>query len=123
MRIGFIVPTELESANLHKLNAHVTCAAKELVFSKDCEGKEDSISITAPEGFSYRSPSVEFDIPIRKLPALAFSCGKEFELYHKDELYYFYPESEPNQVARWALIVDLLNERQTAQPSEGGTQP
>ena len=36
------------------LYAHITCAAKELVFNKDCEGKEDSISITAPEGFSYR---------------------------------------------------------------------
>lgn len=34
--------------------AHITCAAKELVFRKDCEGKEDSIFITAPEGFSYR---------------------------------------------------------------------
>ncbi len=71
-------------------------------------------SLTA-EGFSYRSPSVEFDVPIGKLPALAFSCGQEFELYHKDELYYFYPESEPKQVARWALIVDLLNEHKTAE--------
>ena len=34
--------------------AHVTCVPKELVFKKDCEGEEDSISITAPEGFSYR---------------------------------------------------------------------
>ena len=34
--------------------AHVTCASKELVFKKDCEDEEDSISITAPEGFSYR---------------------------------------------------------------------
>lgn len=34
--------------------AHVTCAPKELVFRKDCEGEEDSIFITAPEGFSYR---------------------------------------------------------------------
>ncbi|MCR4664693.1 MAG: T9SS type A sorting domain-containing protein [Paludibacteraceae bacterium] len=34
--------------------AHIACAPKELVFSKDCEGKEDSIFITAPEGFSYR---------------------------------------------------------------------
>ena len=49
MRIGFIVPTELESANLHKLNAHVTCAgfgagktaacaaAARLIFDKHCD--------------------------------------------------------------------------------------
>ena len=43
--------TERHEAHMY---AHVTCAAKELVFSKDCEGKEDSITITAPEGFSYR---------------------------------------------------------------------
>ncbi len=36
------------------LYAHITCAPKELVFHKDCEGTEDNITITAPEGFSYR---------------------------------------------------------------------
>lgn len=37
-----------------RMYAHITCAPKELVFRKDCEGKEDSVFITAPEGFSYR---------------------------------------------------------------------
>lgn len=49
MRIGFIVPTDLESANLHKLNEHVTCAgagagktaacaaAAKLIFEKHCD--------------------------------------------------------------------------------------
>ena len=40
--------------HLGRMYAHVTCAPKELVFRKDCEGKEDSVFITAPEGFSYR---------------------------------------------------------------------
>lgn len=61
-------------------------------------------------GFRYVSDSVDFSIALDDLPALAFSCGEEFELYHKDELYYFYPKEQPNQVARWALLVDLLNE-------------
>ena len=61
--------------------------------------------------FSYRSEKTSFDIPTEKLPALAFSCGKEFELYHDGELYYFYPLEQPRQVARWALAVDLLAER------------
>ena len=65
-----------------------------------------------PEGFSYRSESMAFSVPISRLPALAFSCGKEFELYHENELCYFYPLENPRQVARWALAVDLLAARE-----------
>ena len=36
------------------LYAHVTCAPKRLYLTKDCTGEEDSIFITAPEGFTYR---------------------------------------------------------------------
>lgn len=36
------------------LYAHVSCAAKRLYLTKDCTGEEDSIFITAPEGFTYR---------------------------------------------------------------------
>lgn len=61
--------------------------------------------------FRYRSENGSFEIPTAELPALAFSCGEEFELYHNGELHYFYPLSEPRQVARWALAVDLLAER------------
>ena len=67
----------------------------------------------SPEAFTYRSDSIEFSIPTDKLPALAFSCNKEFELYHEGELYYFYPAENRQQVARWALLVDLLAERRS----------
>lgn len=42
--------------NHHKshMYAHITCAPKELVLYKDCEGEEANVTITAPEGFSYR---------------------------------------------------------------------
>ena len=60
------------------------------------------------EAFRYRSGAESFEIPVGKLPALAFSCAEEFELYHNDELHYFYPTEEPKQVARWALAVDLM---------------
>ena len=71
-----------------------------------------------PEGFTYRGESGEFFIPIEKLPALAFSCAEEFELYLKNELHYFYPLENRRQTARWALAVDLLRERR-----EGGNEP
>ena len=75
-----------------------------------------------PSAFSYRSASVEFSIPTEKLPALAFSCGKEFELYRDGELYYFYPLEQPRQVARWALFVDLLAERRRAAEKMKGSK-
>ncbi len=62
------------------------------------------------KAFSYRSDSREFSIPTEKLPALAFSCGEEFELYHDNELHYFYPTEEPLEPARWGLCADLLAE-------------
>ena len=66
------------------------------------------------KAFRYRSGTRDFTIPTEKLPALAFSCGEEFELYHEGELHYFYPTEEPRQVARWALAVDLMAERRRA---------
>ena len=66
-----------------------------------------------PEGLEYRSERESFSIDISMLPALPFSCGTEFEAYHDDKLYYFYPDGEdenPTQTVRWALFVDLLEE-------------
>ena len=73
--------------------------------------KERGTCTLTPEAFSYRSATGDFSIPTEQLPALAFSCGKEFELYHDKLLYYFYPLDAPQQVARWALLVDLLAEK------------
>ncbi len=80
--------------------------------------REKGVCSLTCEAFSYRSENAEFTIPTEKLPALAFSCGEEFELYRDGELYYFYPEHEPRQVARWALAVDLLSERRRAENSK-----
>ena len=51
----------------------------------------------------------EFEISLNTLKTLAFSCGKEFECYYKDELYYFYPENG-RECVKWAMILDILNE-------------
>ncbi len=83
--------------------------------------RETGVCRLTPEAFSYRSGSVDFAIPTEKLPALAFSCGEEFELYHKNELYYFYPTEDRVQVARWALLADLLAARRRASEERGNT--
>ena len=75
---------------------------------------EQGVCSLDAEGFRYRSDTEDFTIPAGKLPALAFSCGEEFELYHENELHYFYPLAEPLQVARWGLAADLLAERRKA---------
>ena len=68
--------------------------------------------------FRYCSGAREYTVPVEDLPALAFSCGEEFELYLDNELHYFYPETEPRQAARWALAVDLMAERRRAEAQE-----
>ena len=61
--------------------------------------------------FRYHSEKEDFTIPMEEIPALAYSCNEEFELYHNNELHYFYPEENRQQAARWALLVDMLAER------------
>ncbi len=73
--------------------------------------KERGACSLTPDAFSYRSASEEFTIPTAQLDALCFSCGKEFELYYNGLLHYFYPLTQRQQVARWALLVDLLAQR------------
>ncbi len=80
--------------------------------------REEGECTLTEEGFRYASASVSFFVPIDRLPALAYSCGKEFELYHQNELYYFYPKKNRNQVVRWALFVDLLHERDNTRQTE-----
>ena len=72
---------------------------------------EKGVCTLDAKAFRYRSGARDFTIPPEKLPALAFSCGKEFELYHDGELHYFYPLEQPRQAARWALAVDLMAEK------------
>ena len=71
---------------------------------------EHGICTLSPAGFAYRSEHSSFTIGFDDLPALPFSCNEEFEVYRNDDLYYFYPQNNRRQVARWALFVDLIKE-------------
>lgn len=72
---------------------------------------EEGTATLDKECFRYKSASTEFTVPVEKLPALEFKCGKRFELYHEGDLYFFYPKEDPVQVARWALIIDILADK------------
>lgn len=72
--------------------------------------KENGVCTIDRELFTYRSQNEEFTIPTCELLAMPYSCNDEFELYHNDELHYFYPLNNRRQTVRWALIVDILTE-------------
>ncbi|MBQ3481383.1 MAG: 1-acyl-sn-glycerol-3-phosphate acyltransferase [Oscillospiraceae bacterium] len=108
----------MEAEELDTLSLHTAVRTK--IFGADggpvrWETGECTLDTTV---FRYRSETEDFSIPVEKLPALAFSCGEEFELYHEKELHYFYPAEEPQQAARWALAVDLLAERRSGREGE-----
>ena len=85
--------------------------------------REEGVCALTPEGFSYRSERGGFSVPMEDLPALAFSCNEEFELYHEGELHYFYPVEHPQQCARWALLVDMCAARREDRPRRRGGTP
>ena len=99
---------ELNTLNEIKLETNV----RTKIFKKESHStkKEKGKCILTKDKFIYESKKHSFEIELSKLLALPFSCNEEFELYHEDQLYYFYPTDNKRQVVRWALIVDLVKE-------------
>lgn len=109
----------MEKPDLDTFSLHT--AVKTKIFGKDRGPvrREEGECFLDKKSFRYRSGDKYFEIPTEELPALAFSCGEEFELYWEGELHYFYPVKDRSQCARWALYVDLLAEKRQAEaPAE-----
>ena len=101
---------KMERAELDHLTLTADVKVKIYSDQKPRVRKETGVCTLDKDAFTYRSDQTAFTIPVEKQPALAFSCGTEFELYYNDELYYFYPVEHPQQAARWSLMIDLLRE-------------
>ncbi len=101
----------MEEAELETMALRAEVETK--VFGEDGRvvKRERGTCTLTPDAFAYVSATENFSIPTQRLPALCFSCGEEFELYHDGLLHYFYPLSDRQQVARWALLVDILAEK------------
>lgn len=99
----------------------ISCEVDTVIYSdkKPRKRRETGTCRLTREGFSYRSDITEFSVGFDVLHALPFSCGKEFELYHDNELCYFYPKQNGIQAARWALIVDIIKEERDGKQKEG----
>lgn len=101
---------EIERAELDALDLKAEVNVKVFPDKNGRVRKEKGVCTLSKEAFSYRSDEIEFTVPTEKIPALAFSCNKLFELYYNNDQYYFYPTEHPRQVLRWSLIIDLLRE-------------
>ena len=102
---------EMERAELDGL--HLETPVKAVMFREKRPRKvpSEGVCTLTREAFSFRSENEDLSVPIAQLAALPFSCDEEFETYFHENLYYFYPTENRRQVARWALIVDLLHEK------------
>ena len=98
----------LEAKEIGSLNLKAGVRTKACVGNGKVVKRESGECTLSKAGFSYRSASEEFTIPVEELPPLAIKCGKRFELYHGGKHYYFSPSENPVQVMRWALIADML---------------
>lgn len=101
---------ELERREINGVKLEAAVSTKIFDITGALRKRENGVCTLDREKFTYRSENDEFSISLSKLHALPFSCGEEFELYHNDEQYYFYPEENRDQVARWGMIVDIIYE-------------
>lgn len=102
---------EMERAQLSAL--HLEAPVRAVMFQEKRPRKvpDEGICTLTTEAFTFRSHRGTLSVPLSQLPALPFSCNEEFETYFHGNLYYFYPTENRRQVIRWALLVDLLNEK------------
>ena len=105
----------LEAPDLDRVDLHSSVRTK--IFGKDRGPirRENGECWLDNRSFRYRSGEKFFEIPVAELPALAYSCGEEFELYIDGELHYFYPTADRAQCARWGLLVDMMAEKRRAE--------
>ena len=111
----------LERASLDRTELNADVDVKIFSDKKPRVRKESGTCTFNKSAFTYRSDKTSFTIPTDRLPALAFSCGREFELYYGGEQYYFYPKKDRRQVMRWSLMADLFREERIAREKEKDT--
>ena len=109
--------TEVEKKTIRDidLNADVTAV---IYSNKGKKRKERGKCRLTFDGFTYESANENFYYPMDKLRGIPFNSGQEFELYHDDQMHYFYPDEKPVQVARWAHIVDIIKSMEGQQGEE-----
>ena len=106
---------ELKDIENIDLSAEVTTV---IYSSTGKKRKERGFCRLTHDEFSYESPNVSFTYSMDKIQAMAFTSGDHFEIYYEDEMYYFCPDENPAQSARWAHIVDIIKSMEAQCPDE-----
>ena len=92
----------------------LSCRVSVRRFEGEREEAGSGACVLGPDVFSFTGEvageDASFTIPAKEMRPLPFSCGEEFETYHEGRLYYFYPEKDRAQCARFALVSDLMSE-------------
>ena len=102
---------EIEKETLNQINLDIPVDVK--IFKDQVKEirKEKGVFHLDPEKVYFRSDKSDlyFEYKIEHLEGIAYSVNEEFELYYKDELYYFYPPEGQRQVCtRVALLYEML---------------
>ena len=110
--------TEVELKDID--NVELSAEVSTVIYSNKGKKRKDrgSLRLTHDE-VSYRSPNVSFTHKMEKLQAIVFTSGEHVELYYKDEMYYFFPDEDPIQCARWAHIVDIIKSEEEKRIKDG----
>ena len=106
---------ELERKEIDNINMDIKVDTKIFfdVGKKHYTKKEKGTVHLDSNKFSYideRGVTI-FEKDLKLLEGIAYSVNEEFELYHEDKLYYFYPEGDRKICTRVALLFELIQER------------
>ena len=102
---------EIEKETLQKISLDVPVDVKIFKDRVKEVRTEKGVFHLDPQKVSFKSDisDLYFEYTVDNLEGIAYSCGEEFELYYKDELYYFYPPEGQREVCtRVALLYEML---------------
>ena len=102
---------EIEKEGLSEIQLDVPVDVKIFKDQVKTVRKEKGIFHLDSEKVFFRSEisDLYFEYKIDALEGIAYSVNEEFELYYKNELYYFYPaKGERTVCTRIALLFELL---------------
>ncbi|MBO4594851.1 MAG: 1-acyl-sn-glycerol-3-phosphate acyltransferase, partial [Clostridia bacterium] len=103
-----------EEKNIDGVNIKIDVDVKIFTPGKKKPRKDEGVFRLDKTGVYYESglSGLKFGYKPSELEAIAYSAGEEFEFYHENELYYFYPKENPAICARISVLFDILRERE-----------
>ena len=102
---------EIESENIENTDLSIPVDVKIFTDGVKKYRKEKGVFTLTAEKISFKSEisDLYFEYTTEEQEGLAYSVNEEFELYYRNELYYFYPEKNSRKICtRVALIFEML---------------